>query len=705
MPTDVETPIAEYDNDDWTDTTNLVEGSTETEETDTAEQDITNLVEGNTDTEETNTDWTDTTNPVEGSTETEEANTVEQDVEVPVAETPTSDVSDSYELTVTATDANGSSSNATVIINDPLQVTPTTAPFTIDSTEISFFEGIAYGEHDKNKFDLFLPETASTDNPVPLAIFIHGGAYVKGDKNEAYSNNDVINNSNITDFLDSGIAFASINYRFLQDQDQGVLGSLLDGSKALQFIRHNADTLMIDPSNIVLLGESAGAYISTFIALSDDMADLNTDTASSESTKPLAVYAIDTQSTLNASLWDGLVFHDVKGDFSLNSIPIEYKELFEAMRLDTTEEINSVDILQLMDKDDPRIYIENTNDSALSPLDSGDYESSLFHHPFHVRAIKEKSDTIDDFSILYKYNDINNVVITNTTESGYDFLINILSSAPLIGDIVGTESFDILSSDTEANLIQLKDGGDIVTLVADSVWSSGYIAKNVNNSDSIGTGQSVNLNGLNKFSDVIDGGADVDTLNLTTTNDAFFIDDVYSDTHTSLNDSLVSTTQGIDSIARIANLEVINAGNGNDIVDLTSANFILANAIEINGGAGNDVLWGSNGDDTINGGEGNDTIFGGTGDDTLTGGNGNDIFQFTATAGSDTIADFNLTDDSIELYFRDVDNNTADSLNLDNGVLTWDVDNTNNDVTIKLSNTITSSETLDDLNVFFVEIV
>jgi Ca2+-binding RTX toxin-like protein len=141
-------------------------------------------------------------------------------------------------------------------------------------------------------------------------------------------------------------------------------------------------------------------------------------------------------------------------------------------------------------------------------------------------------------------------------------------------------------------------------------------------------------------------------------------------------------------------------------VDLTSANFILANAIEINGGAGNDVLWGSNGDDTINGGTGDDSIFGGTGSDTLTGGTGSDAFQFTATAGSDVITDFDVSGDSIKLYYRAEDNHTNADLSLTNGVLTWDVDNTVNDVVIDMSAT-TSSSNLSDLDalISFVEIV
>ena len=70
------------------------------------------------------------------------------------------------------------------------------------------------------------------------------------------------------------------------------------------------------------------------------------------------------------------------------------------------------------------------------------------------------------------------------------------------------------------------------------------------------------------------------------------------------------------------------------------------------------------------------------------------------------ITDLIKADDSIELYFRDVDNNTADSLSLDNGVLTWDVDSASNDVVIDLSASINSSDLADlDVLITFVEIV
>ena len=255
-----------------------------------------------------------------------------------------------------------------------------------------------------------------------------------------------------------------------------------------------------------------------------------------------------------------------------------------------------------------------------------------------------------------------------------------------------------------SNLVLTLSGDDVINLTADSTWSGDYVAKNVGSTLSVGTNEKISISGLNSFNDVIDGGDDIDTLNLTIGNDAFFIDDIYSDHHSSL--TLSSTEQGINSTARVVDLEVINAGSGNDIVDLTSTNFVVANAIVINGEAGNDTLWGSNGNDTIDGGEGNDTIFGGTGSDTLTGGTGNDVFQFTVTAGSDVISDFGVGSDSISLYHRATDNHTNADLDLTNGILTWGVDGASNDVVIDLSASINSSDLADlDALITFVEIV
>jgi Ca2+-binding RTX toxin-like protein len=59
----------------------------------------------------------------------------------------------------------------------------------------------------------------------------------------------------------------------------------------------------------------------------------------------------------------------------------------------------------------------------------------------------------------------------------------------------------------------------------------------------------------------------------------------------------------------------------------------------INGGAGNDLIFGQEGDDVITGGAGNDTLYGGSGADT---------FAYNAlTDGTDTILDFDVTEGDV----------------------------------------------------------
>jgi len=267
----------------------------------------------------------------------------------------------------------------------------------------------------------------------------------------------------------------------------------------------------------------------------------------------------------------------------------------------------------------------------------------------------------------------------------------------------GTDEDDSISTGMGADVVYALAGNDTIILTADAVWDGNRVAVNVSNDSSVGTEEKINLEGLNRFNDVIDGGDDFDTIVLTSGNDAFFIDDVYSAHHSSLQ--LTSTTYGVDSTARMIDLETINAGEGNDIVDLTSDNFVLANGVSINGEEGNDTLWGSNGDDVIDGGEGNDTLFGGAGDDTLTGGDGDDVFHFTPTAGSNVISDFDVNGDSIKLYYGATDKHTNADIDLTDGILTWDAGNTNN-VLIDISTTTTLSGLNDiDSLITFVEIV
>ena len=122
----------------------------------------------------------------------------------------------------------------------------------------------------------------------------------------------------------------------------------------------------------------------------------------------------------------------------------------------------------------------------------------------------------------------------------------------------------------------------------------------------------------------------------------------------------VDVNGGGDNYITVVTFENTNVG------DFTSANFDPAfepdgsgiagqtltgstGTDTLNGTIGDDVIDGLGDNDTLNGGNGNDRLMGGTGDDTLTGGFGQDTFVFDTGAGTDTITDFEVGSDVIEL--------------------------------------------------------
>jgi len=65
---------------------------------------------------------------------------------------------------------------------------------------------------------------------------------------------------------------------------------------------------------------------------------------------------------------------------------------------------------------------------------------------------------------------------------------------------------------------------------------------------------------------------------------------------------------------------------------------------------GDDRLEGGDGDDTMDGGKGADILVGGAGNDSLTGGQGPDLYEFNAGFGMDTVTDFKVSQDQIQLF-------------------------------------------------------
>ncbi|MBL8378010.1 MAG: alpha/beta hydrolase [Burkholderiales bacterium] len=108
---------------------------------------------------------------------------------------------------------------------------------------------LAYGNHARQRLDVY-SRTGLKDAPV--VVFIHGGAFVRGDKD---SNPEVYANF-LRYFSRHGIVGVNVEYRLAPESVYP--GGAEDVGAAVAWVRANIAAHGGDPSRIVLIGHSAG---------------------------------------------------------------------------------------------------------------------------------------------------------------------------------------------------------------------------------------------------------------------------------------------------------------------------------------------------------------------------------------------------------------------------------------------------------------
>lgn len=111
---------------------------------------------------------------------------------------------------------------------------------------------ISYGPLKKwNTLDIYYPQ--GTKDSLPTIVSIHGGGYVYGDK-EIYRRYGM-------DMAKRGFAFVNFNYRLAPKWKFPT--PLYDTNFVMEWICKNAHRYHLDPSRIILVGDSAGAQLAS----------------------------------------------------------------------------------------------------------------------------------------------------------------------------------------------------------------------------------------------------------------------------------------------------------------------------------------------------------------------------------------------------------------------------------------------------------
>jgi acetyl esterase/lipase len=109
--------------------------------------------------------------------------------------------------------------------------------------------------------DLYLPEKG--DKPLPLIIWIHGGAWMAGSKDGP---------SPALRFTANGYAVAQVGYRL--SQEAKFPAQIYDCKATVRWLRANAAKYHLDPNKFVAWGGSAGGHLVALLGTSGGVAEL-----------------------------------------------------------------------------------------------------------------------------------------------------------------------------------------------------------------------------------------------------------------------------------------------------------------------------------------------------------------------------------------------------------------------------------------------
>ncbi len=122
---------------------------------------------------------------------------------------------------------------------------------------------IVYKTIDSTELKLDIYHAKNVSKSAPLLIFIHGGGWVKGDKQDY--------RGYLIDFAKKGYITASIQYRFVKKSKMPA--PIMDVKSAVIWLKKNADKYYIDKDKIAVIGGSAGAHLAMMIGYSSDEPD------------------------------------------------------------------------------------------------------------------------------------------------------------------------------------------------------------------------------------------------------------------------------------------------------------------------------------------------------------------------------------------------------------------------------------------------
>jgi acetyl esterase/lipase len=127
-------------------------------------------------------------------------------------------------------------------------------------------KGIEYANPENQHLQLDLAQPAG-DGPFPAVVCIHGGGFRAG-KRESWD-------KMCQQLASRGYVAVTITYRLAPDHQ--FPAAVEDSKAAVRWVRANAAKYHVDPNRIAALGDSAGAHLALFLAVTNNVHDFDGD--------------------------------------------------------------------------------------------------------------------------------------------------------------------------------------------------------------------------------------------------------------------------------------------------------------------------------------------------------------------------------------------------------------------------------------------
>lgn len=133
------------------------------------------------------------------------------------------------------------------------------------------------GGHERQKLDLYLP--GKTEGPVPVVLWVHGGGWQAGSKDQCPPLR--------SGYLERGYAVASIGYRL---SEHAVFPAQIEDCKAaIRWLRAHAKEYSLDPQRFGVWGSSAGGHLVALIGTSGGVKEFEAGANLDQSSRVQAV--------------------------------------------------------------------------------------------------------------------------------------------------------------------------------------------------------------------------------------------------------------------------------------------------------------------------------------------------------------------------------------------------------------------------------